>query len=94
VRIELFNPGEFVKWFDALGPLSKARMAVLLQMLESATVPAPMPHGRHLGGGLHELRSRLGERVYYSVNDDTATILACGRKDTQRRDITRARSRQ
>ncbi len=52
-----------------------------------------MPHVRRLGDDLCELRADK-HRLYFVVVDDTAKFLAYGEKDTQQRDINRARRRQ
>jgi putative component of toxin-antitoxin plasmid stabilization module len=51
-----------------------------------------MPLVRFLGAGLHELRvSKF--RVYFVYGPETLHVLAQGEKDTQVRDIARARRR-
>ena len=51
-----------------------------------------MPLVRRLGDDLFELRISK-YRVYFKVGDGSIVVLACGEKDTQSRDIARARGR-
>jgi putative addiction module killer protein len=87
------NPNEYGKWFARLGPLPKAVVAAEIGLLATHW-PIGMPRVRALGGGLHELRIMAhGLRLYFTVEGDTITFVAYGRKDTQDRDIDRARGR-
>jgi len=89
------SPNEYGKWFVRLGPLAKATVAAEIEML-AARWPVGMPRVRNLSGDLFELRIMAhGLRLYFSVDDDEdeITFLTYGRKDTQSRDIDRARGR-
>jgi putative addiction module killer protein len=87
---------EFQHWVLRLSTRDKANVTRAIQELAIATRPIPMPHGRRIDGDLHELRPSSGRssiRIYYRYEGSTAVILTTGRKDTQQRNIDRARGR-
>lgn len=68
-------------------------MAAKLRYAAALDGPAlGMPLIRSLGGRLYELRVST-HRVYFVVTTDAMHVLASGNKDTQERDIDRARRR-
>ncbi len=80
---------KFEKWFDSL-PV-EAAVAVLdkLRRLESGQKNLL----KSLGGGLYELRvfRKPGYRIYGTLAQDTFVIVGYGTKDSQKRDIRRAK---
>lgn len=93
VKVVHHSPNEYAKWFTRLGPAPKAVVAAEIGLL-AVRWPVGMPRVRALGGDLRELRIMAhGLRLYFTVEGDTITFVAYGRKDTQARDIDRARGR-
>ena len=73
-----------------------ARTSWELDLLTAVRALLGMPHAIYLGAGLHELCVRVGQqpRLYFQIDaEGRITMLAYGRKDTQDRDIARARGR-
>ena len=95
MEIEHRDDAEFVKWYRRLGSVEQAKVTWQLDLLMAVGASLGMPHVRDLGGGLRELRIRVGQqpRLYFEVDGDIARMLTYGRKDTQQRDIVRARGR-
>ena len=93
VEIAHRDPGEYRKWARRLGDADLRRVANKLRLLAEAGGALTMPHVRRMGGDLCELRADK-HRLYFVIVDDTATFLAYGEKDTQQRDISRARRRK
>jgi len=103
MEVDFHDEREFTKWMCRLAGRDRTRVDLLLLALAQASGPLGMPQGRRLAGEpeLYELRSGSGHRVYYAAAESEpdepqrrAVILAQGTKDTQTRDIERARSRQ
>lgn len=95
MEIDHHDEAEFVKWFRRLGAVEQAKVTWQLDLLMAVGASLSMPHVRDLGGGLRELRIRVGQqpRLYFQVDGDVARMITYGRKDTQDRDIARARGR-
>lgn len=93
MQIEHGNRDEYAKWMGRLSNPSAARVLAKLNLLALTGTNLQLPHVRRLGAGLCELRVDK-YRLYFVVAGDTATFLAYGEKDTQQRDIQRARRRQ
>jgi putative addiction module killer protein len=96
VEIDFYGESEFEKWLTRLASQDTVWILQVLAVLEDAARPLGMPHGRNLKSDLWELRpqsGRSGYRIYYQVDGDVARMLTQGRKDTQQRDIARARRR-
>jgi putative addiction module killer protein len=89
------DDAEFVKWYRRLGPVEQAKLTWQLDLLMAVGTALGMPHVRDLGDGLRELRVRVGRqpRLYFQIEGTMARMLTYGRKDTQQRDIGRARGR-
>lgn len=85
------------KWLDRLDAISFKKLSRLILMLKREGPNLGMPHCRHLGDGLMELRALgvgSGYRIYYCiVEDKVVVLLAGGDKDSQKRDIEIARNR-
>ena len=93
MRIEFHNEREIEKWFRAIGRREGGRVAGKLALVaDLGGAAAGMPLVRLLGSRLYEIRvSKF--RVYFVETDEILTVLAAGEKDTQQRDIARARGR-
>ncbi len=89
--VNLRQTQEFRDWLHRLrDEKGKARIVSRLRRMELGN-PGD---ARSLGGGLNELRIDFGPgyRVYFVSQGASAVLLLCGGdKDTQRRDIERAR---
>ena len=94
VRVEHRNPNEYRKGFARLSPDAQAFVAAEVELL-AVRWPVGMPRVRDLRGGLCELRISGfgGLRLYFEVAEDVIAFVTYGRKDTQQRDIDRARRR-
>ncbi len=66
--------------------------AMMLQLLEQLGPELRMPAVRRIDFDLHELRSGK-YRLYFTWSSDGPLFVAYGEKDTQQRDIARARRR-
>lgn len=93
MEIEHRSSAEYQKWMRKLSPRDGSRVADKLLLLSMTGTNLTMPHVRRLGEGLCELRVDK-YRLYFVVDDDCASFLTYGEKDTQMRDIERARKRQ
>ncbi|MBC7460141.1 MAG: type II toxin-antitoxin system RelE/ParE family toxin [Thermoleophilia bacterium] len=96
MEIEHHDEREFAKWYVRLGPVEKRKLRFELDRLEMEGVRLGLPHVRELGDGLYELRVRVGQqpRLYFEyASSSRVRMLTYGRKDTQDRDIRRARGR-
>lgn len=87
------DPREFERWMSRLSPIDRTRIAKKVHLLMYAGANLTMPNVRRLGNGLCELRVDKF-RLYFTIEVDTARLLSYGSKDTQQRDIARARKRQ
>jgi putative addiction module killer protein len=89
--IEVRLSAEFRKWLNGLRDANAyARIVQRIRRLERGN-PGDV---KSVGGGLHEMRIDYGPgyRVYFVHQGPTVVILLCGGgKDTQHRDIKRAR---
>lgn len=97
MEIEHHDEREFVKWFRRLGPFEREKAQLVMHALRVDGTRLGMPLARDLGDGLYELRIRYGQqpRLYFEFrSNELALMLTYGRKDTQDRDIRRARRRQ
>jgi len=87
----VYRTPHFVKWFDKLRDAKgKMRLIYRFQRLTEGVF------GDHklIGDGVFELRDHYGSgyRIYYILQGDVAIVLlAGGDKDTQSRDIQRAK---
>ncbi len=91
--VTFHDAGEFEKWLRRLDRHAADRVAAKLRYAAKLGGPAlGMPLVRPLGDGLHEVRVST-YRVYFVVRADAMHVLTCGNKDTQARDIERARRR-
>jgi putative addiction module killer protein len=95
MKLAYFSEREFIRWYRRLGPQQQAKVESELEALIATGPAVGMPVVRDLGHGLFELRIRIGQqpRLYFRSDDDTIELLTYGRKDTQQRDIDRARRR-
>lgn len=95
MNVEHLDDSEFAKWYRRLGPVEQAKVTWEIDLLAEAGAAVGLPHVRDLGHGLRELRVRVGQqpRLYFTIEGGTARFLTYGRKDTQRRDIERAKRR-
>ncbi|MBC7460143.1 MAG: type II toxin-antitoxin system RelE/ParE family toxin [Thermoleophilia bacterium] len=94
--IEFLDTAEYVKWMRGLGAAEQSKVASQLELLAARGEELRLPHVRWLGRGLFELRVVIGQqpRLYFHrVGGDLVVMLTFGRKDTQQRDIARARRR-
>lgn len=87
------DPRDFERWMSRLARVDQRRILRKLHMLAHVGSALSMPSVRRLGGGLSELRVDK-YRVYFTIEGDEAWILGHGTKDTQQRDIARARRRR
>jgi putative addiction module killer protein len=93
MRVDIHDERAFERWLRSLGKAQQRRIVGKLYVVATlGGAKAGMPLVRSLGGGLYELRT-AGLRVYFIEIDQTMCVLAAGRKDTQVRDIARARRR-
>lgn len=84
---------EYERWLARRSPIDRARILDKVLMLALVGPDLGLPNVRRLGGGLCELRIDKF-RLYFVIESDTARLLAYGSKDTQQRDIARARRRR
>ena len=94
--IEFWDEAEYEKWMRGLGAVERSKAAWVVAALAMRGIDLAFPHVRWLGAGLFELRITSGQqpRLYYTrIGDDKVRMLTYGRKDTQDRDIARARRR-
>jgi len=100
VRIGHLDITEFAKWSRRIDSATRALVDRKIDYLAFLGDDASMPLVRRLGGELHELR--VGKyRLYFTFAqmdidgqiERGMLFVAYGEKDTQRRDIARARGR-
>jgi putative addiction module killer protein len=80
----------FERWFERLGPIERARIAVALDRLAAGNFTNVKP----VGAGMIELRIHFGPgyRVYFGRDGERIIVLlAGGTKKRQDQDITMAR---
>jgi putative addiction module killer protein len=89
--IEVRRTAEFSKWLAGLRDMeARARIAVKIERI----VQGNLGDARPVGDGVGELRFDFGPgyRVYFVRRGDVLVILLCGGdKDSQQRDIKRAK---
>jgi putative addiction module killer protein len=89
---EVVETEAFSKWLKALRD-SLGRRAILRRIARIASTDHFGDHAG-IGGGVSELRIDVGPgyRVYYTLRDEQVVLLLCGgAKDSQGRDIKRAK---
>jgi putative addiction module killer protein len=80
----------FTEWVDSLEKTDQVRIDTRLDRVISGN----MGDYKHIDGNIHELRfkNHSGFRIYYAMDGNTIVILLNGgNKDTQNRDLERAR---
>jgi len=80
----------FREWIDAADVKVRARVQARIARFETGN----LGDCRSLGKGIYEARFHFGAgyRIYFGIDAQTVIILLCGgTKDSQRRDISRAR---
>lgn len=92
MEVVITNPREWRRWTQRLAAPARADVARKL-LVVAAQWPVGMPLVRDLHDGLYEVRCDGGQRVYLTPASDELHVLTAGRKDTQKRDIERARRR-
>ncbi len=90
--IEVRRTAEFIDWLAALrDSLARARIAKRIDRIAGGN----FGDTKSVGDGVSELRFTFGPgyRVYYTRRGDVVVILLCGGdKDSQARDIERAKA--
>jgi len=89
---ELRQTPVFEKWFLGFKKNPKAREAIAKRLVRLEA--GILGNTRSLGGGVNELKIQHGPgyRLYYTVRRKSIILLLCGgNKDSQSRDIPRAR---
>lgn len=83
------------RWLDSLAEQELRSVTKEVRMLQLLGNELKMPHSKSLSGGLFELRERrYGFRIYYGFHGKQIIILlAAGDKNTQNKDIKKARKR-
>ena len=81
------------KWLDKLDRTRRGAVMRRIDSLRQYGLEIGMPTIRRLFGGVWEVRSPLGERMYFTVIDGVAVFVAYGNKDTQLRDTVVAQRR-
>jgi putative addiction module killer protein len=93
MRIEFHDGSEYRKWLRSIGDDAAGRVAGKVEFVASlGGIRVGLPLVRSLGHGLFELRVSI-YRVYFTQTGPALLILTTGVKDTQVRDIARARRR-
>ena len=100
MEAEHYDPAEFVKWTTRLPDAALAKIAAETALLLHVGRALGLPLVRQIGGSLSELRvsAHGGLRLYFTIlrsqdGIERVLFLTYGRKDTQERDIARARRR-
>ncbi len=68
-------------WLQSLAKTERLQLGQLIHLLQLNGPKLPMPHSRPLGGGLYELRDRIGKiryRVFYGFDEDKIAVLLHG----------------
>lgn len=91
MKVENRQP-EYDKWRSRLDESAQAVVTRRMELLVEHGIALGMPNVRRLVAGLYELRAGK-YRLYFTVLGDTARFLTYGEKDTQTREIERARRR-
>lgn len=92
MEIEFLDPRSFMKWSKRLGRPAWSDIARRLDLLREEGLALGMPNVRRLDTAMWELRSGK-YRLYFTVNSDTAVVVAFGDKGSQQRDIRLAKER-
>ena len=92
MEIQYRDRDEFVKWLRHLSPQNRARVGVKLTRLKEHGPGIGMPLVRRIDADLYERRVDKF-RLYFTVGHDTAWFVVFGDKDSQQRDIARAKER-
>lgn len=91
MRIEFHDEREFKKWLRSVGNVEGGRVAGKIALVaDLGGSLTGMPLVRSIDRSLHEIRVSK-YRVYFTHRDGALLVLAAGEKDTQQRDIARAR---
>lgn len=93
LEVVFHDEREFERWLRRTGGVNPGRIAgkVALVATQGGAIVGT-PTVRSIGNGLHEIRVGVW-RVYFVRRDGSLVILCAGSKDTQHRDIARARRR-
>lgn len=83
---------EWTRWITRLAPVPRSRVLRSVERLLEHGPALGMPLIRGLGNDLLELRVG-GHRLYFTVRGELVLFLTYGDKDSQARDIVRARKR-
>lgn len=87
------------EWLQMLNKLERLQLGKAIQTLQRNGPALPMPYADRLGGGLYELRERIGKvryRIFYAFDGGRIVILLHGVTKDQRvveDDIALARRR-
>jgi putative component of toxin-antitoxin plasmid stabilization module len=92
MRIRHRDEREYEKWSNGIDDREIAKIGRRLEMLRLFGIDIGMPTVRRIDGEVSEVRSGK-YRLYFTVVDAEAVCIAYGEKDTQQRDIERARQR-
>jgi putative addiction module killer protein len=93
VEVVFHNERAFERWLRRTGGDGPGRIAGKIALVaEHGGAVVGMPLVRSLGGDLHEIRITTW-RIYFAQEGAEMTVLCAGTKDTQQRDIARARGR-
>jgi putative addiction module killer protein len=93
MEVEFHDARAFEKWLQSLDQQLAGRIVEKLRYVAEIGQSVGLPLVRRLGPGLHELRVDK-YRVYITTRQGSLLVLAAGSKDSQARDIARARRRQ
>jgi putative addiction module killer protein len=93
VEVSFHDVREFEKWLRSIDSPHSGRIVDKLRFVHRGGPTIGLPLVRTFGGGLSELRVDK-YRVYFVRDGSQIHVVAAGSKDTQRRDISRARRRQ
>ena len=92
MRVRHRDDGEYEKWVKSIEQREFSKVARRLLLLSDLGRLLGMPTVRRIDGEVSEVRSGK-YRLYFTLTESEAIFLAYGEKDTQQRDIERARQR-
>lgn len=93
MAVEFRDGTDFRKWITRIGAPERANIDRRLALLREEGLALGLPNVRRIDASLWELRSGR-YRLYFTLEEpNTAVFVAYGNKDTQQRDIRRARER-